>query len=159
MNRKTIRYKELRLQLVPCVAEKPEFYGDQCNGSTRAVEIAAAMIADQTRENFVAIMLDAKNSVIAAHLVSVGNLNTTLVHPREVFRPAIAIGAASIIVAHNHPSGDPDPSPEDIEITRRLRAAGLIVGIKLIDHIVIGDGRFVSMASQIGWTDLGKANE
>ena len=76
--------------------------------------------------------------------ISIGSLNTSLVHPREVFRPAIRKACASVILIHNHPSGDPTPSSEDIAVTRRLYEAGRLLGIEVLDHVVIGDGRFVS---------------
>ena len=89
-------------------------------------------------------LLDARHHVLAFPEISRGTLSTSLVHPREVFRPAVISGAASIIVVHNHPSGDPTPSKEDEVVTRRLARAGEILGIPLIDHLVIGDGRQVS---------------
>ena len=74
-----------------------------------------------------------------------GLLNTSLVHPREVFAPALAASAASLILVHNHPSGDPEPSPEDVEVTRQMAAAGEILGVPVRDHVVLGDGRWVSL--------------
>lgn len=97
------------------------------------------------KEKFYTLLLDGKNRLMALNLVSVGTLTASLVHPREVFKPAIAIGAAAVIVAHNHPSGDPVPSPEDVEITARLSEIGRLVGIRLLDHVVIGDGCFASL--------------
>lgn len=97
------------------------------------------------KETLKSILLDAKNKVIAIKTVSIGDLTSSIVHPREVFRDAIVNSAASIIVAHNHPSGDPTPSTDDVNITRRLMAAGETIGIELLDHIVIGDDKFVSL--------------
>ncbi|AIQ22006.1 DNA repair protein RadC [Paenibacillus sp. FSL H7-0737] len=96
-------------------------------------------------EHFVILMLDSKNGVIAKELISIGCLNACIVHPREVFRPAIKRNSASIICIHNHPSGNPDPSPEDGEITKRLTDAGTIIGIEVLDHIVIGHHKYVSL--------------
>lgn len=96
------------------------------------------------REHFCAILLDTKNKVISIEEISVGSLNTSLVHPREVFRPAIRKACASLILVHNHPSGDPTPSREDLDVTRRLCDAGKLIGIEILDHIVIGDGKFAS---------------
>ncbi|MFC5700506.1 DNA repair protein RadC [Cohnella faecalis] len=96
-------------------------------------------------ERFVCLFLNSKNHVIGRQTLSVGSLNASLVHPREVFRAAIRRSSASILCAHNHPSGDPTPSPEDIRLTRRLFEAGELVGIELLDHLVIGDNRFVSL--------------
>lgn len=97
------------------------------------------------KEHFICLFLNTKNHVIGQETLSMGSLNASIVHPREVFRAAIKRGSASIICAHNHPSGDPAPSQEDIEITRRLSDAGDIVGIDVLDHIIIGDGTFVSL--------------
>jgi DNA repair protein RadC len=96
-------------------------------------------IKELAQEVFVVISLNAKNRAIKKHLISIGIVSSSLVHPRETFRPAILDGASSIILAHNHPSGDPTPSSEDIKITRQLIAAGEIMGIKVLDHIVIGN--------------------
>jgi DNA repair protein RadC len=90
------------------------------------------------QEAFVTITLNSKNRAISKHLISLGTLNSALVHPREVFRVAILDGAAAMILAHNHPSGDPTPSSEDIKITRQLVSAGEIMGIKVLDHVVLG---------------------
>ena len=90
-------------------------------------------------ECFCMLSLDVKKKLIGAHIISKGNLNSSLVHPREVFKYAILDNAASIVVAHNHPSGDPTPSSDDREVTKRLVEAGEIIGIELVDHIVIGN--------------------
>ncbi len=100
------------------------------------------------REMFVVVLLDGKNGVIGFNVVSMGSLTATLVAPREVFKPAILANAASLILVHGHPSGDPEPSAEDKAITERLRQAGDLLGIKVVDHVVIGDGRFTSFADQ-----------
>ena len=102
-------------------------------------------LRDERREHFVVLLLDTRNGVMRHKTVSVGDLSSSIVHPREVFTEAIRHGAASLIVAHNHPSGDPVPSPEDAAVTRRLAEAGELLGIELLDHIVLGDGRFVSL--------------
>jgi DNA repair protein RadC len=101
------------------------------------------------KEVFRALYLDGRRRLIHSETVSIGTLTSTLVHPREVFQPAIACSAASLLVAHNHPSGDPGPSPEDFALTRRLRDAGRLLGIELVDHLVVGRGRFVSL-KQLG---------
>ena len=95
-------------------------------------------IEDLAQEAFVTITLNSKNRAISKHLISLGTLNSALVHPREVFRVAILDGAAAMILAHNHPSGDPTPSSEDIKITRQLVSAGQIMGIKILDHMILG---------------------
>lgn len=98
-----------------------------------------------TVEHFKIILLNIKNHILSVETVSVGNINTSIVDPKEVFRVALNRGCASIILVHNHPSGDPSPSGEDISITRRLKEGGEILGIQVLDHIVIGDGKFISL--------------
>jgi DNA repair protein RadC len=102
------------------------------------------------KETFFAVLLDGKNRILREAEISVGTLTSSLVHPREVFAPAVRESAAAIIVVHNHPSGDPNPSPEDREVTRRLRAAGEVVGIRVLDHVVVGDGSYASFLEK-GW--------
>lgn len=97
-------------------------------------------------EHFVMMSLSTKNQVIGVHTIFQGSLNASIVHPREVFQRALLNNAASIVVAHNHPSGDPSPSREDIEVTKRLAEAGKLLGIEVLDHLIIGDnGRYVSL--------------
>ena len=100
------------------------------------------------REMFVVLLLDGKNQVLGFNVVSVGTLTGALVHPREVFKAAILANAASLILVHGHPSGDPEPSAEDKAITQRLRQAGDLIGIKILDHVVIGDGTSRSFAEE-----------
>lgn len=96
------------------------------------------------KEVFKTILLDTKNQVIKIVDISMGSLNSSIVHPREVFSEAVKCGSNSVIFVHNHPSGDPAPSPEDLQTTQRLVNAGNILGIKVLDHIIVGDGRFIS---------------
>lgn len=100
------------------------------------------------REHFVVAYLDRKGGLNAVNVVSIGGLHSSIVHPREVFKPAIITSSASVILAHNHPSGDPTPSQEDVEITRRLIEAGNILGISVLDHIIVGSGRYISLKSK-----------
>lgn len=97
------------------------------------------------REHFKVLLLDTKNRLLGIETVAVGTLNASLIHPREVFKPAIRRSAASVILAHNHPTGSPSPSPEDVEITRRFADSGRIVGIEILDHIIIGECGFESL--------------
>ncbi|WP_029421719.1 JAB domain-containing protein [Alicyclobacillus macrosporangiidus] len=114
-----------------------------------AANIFRDYIGNADREMFVVMVLSTKHNVNAIHTVSLGILDASIVHPREVFKPAILSNASSVIVGHNHPSGDPEPSPEDEAVTRRLVEAGKILGIDVLDHIVIGDeGRFVSLKAR-----------
>lgn len=98
------------------------------------------------REAFVVVALNARHKPIAWHVVSIGTMLGTSVHPREVFRPMLVAGATAVVVAHNHPSGDPRPSAEDADVTTRLRDAGDLLGITVLDHVVVGDGRHYSFA-------------
>ena len=99
-------------------------------------------MAHLDRETFVVLLLDTKNRVLVSPTISVGTLSSSLVHPREVFKPAVRVSAANVILVHNHPSQDTTPSREDREITKRLKAAGEIFGIQVLDHVIIGDGHF-----------------
>jgi DNA repair protein RadC len=99
-------------------------------------------IGNLDRENFVVVLLNTRNEVIETSTVSVGTLGASLVHPREVFKPAIRASAASVILAHNHPSGKVEPSREDHEVTRRLGEAAGILGIEVLDHVIVGDGYY-----------------
>lgn len=104
-----------------------------------------AWMRDLKKEHFYALYLDTRRRLISSETISIGTLDSSLVHPREVFRPAIEQGASALLVAHNHPSGDPEPSAEDLLLTRRLEDAGNILGFTLLDHLVIGRHRFVSI--------------
>jgi DNA repair protein RadC len=111
-------------------------------------DVAQLMMADlryEAKEHLYALMLDARNQVRHTRSISTGTLTESLVHPREVFSEVIKFSAASFVLVHNHPSGDPDPSPEDIKTTKRLIEAGKVMGVELLDHVIIGDGRWCSM--------------
>lgn len=113
--------------------------------SPRSVfEYLAPRLSHLDHEQFMVILLNAKNHVIDVECVSVGTLTASLVHPREIFKSAIRRSAHAIVLAHNHPSGDPTPSREDREVTQRLIQAGKLLGIEVLDHLVVGDGRYVS---------------
>lgn len=121
-------------------------YSDSLRGASEAARILSAYIADQPQEHFVVMLLNIKSKIIGLNTVNVGTIDTTLVRICEVFRPAILGNAHSIIVAHNHPSGDPTPSPEDARLTREIVKAGKILDIEVVDHIVIGaNGSYVSL--------------
>jgi DNA repair protein RadC len=123
------------------LAERP-----QIRESASAARVLAEYIGESDREVFVVAFLTIRHRVLGLHTVSVGCLSSSLVHPREVFKPAILAGSAALLIAHNHPSGDPEPSAEDFALTRRLVAAGSLLGIEVLDHVVLGEaGRFVSL--------------
>lgn len=105
-------------------------------------------LMQETKEMFLTLHLDGKNRIIAMDVVSIGSLNQSIVHPREVFKTALLSNAAALILIHQHPSGDPSPSSEDISITRRLKEAGEIMGIKVLDHIIVGDGEYLSFVER-----------
>lgn len=107
-------------------------------------------LRDLPQEEFHALLLNTRHKVVREVLVTRGILDASLIHPREVFRPAVAEGAAGVILVHNHPSGDPTPSPEDRAVTRQLGAAGRALGIPVVDHVVVGRGRYVSLSSELG---------
>jgi len=116
-------------------------------------EEVAALYMEEMRylkkEYFKVLFLNTKNEILSVENTSIGNLNSSIVHPREVFRSAVKKGAAAIIVIHNHPSGNPMPSQNDLDITRRLCEAGQLLGIPVLDHLIIGDGVFISLKEKM----------
>ena len=144
------------------VAGRPWRRGDAFLGAKQIYEHFAPSLRDERREFFVVAFLDARHRLIGEEVISTGSLVASIVHPREVFRPAVRHAAAGIIVAHNHPSGDPTPSAEDWAVTERLRRTGETLGIELIDHVVIGDGAWASLREEcaikekegeVGWRE------
>lgn len=131
------------------LARRTSKYSDLPRPVIKTPDDAANLVMEEMRhfdrEHFRAILLNTKNQVIGTDKVSVGTLNSSAVHPRELFRNAIKRGAASVILVHNHPSGDPAPSREDMDITRRVKEVGNIIGIEVLDHIIIGDNKFTSL--------------
>ena len=145
--RKINTLQKVNVVSIQLVKEKSLAYGSkQINCPKDAAVIAGDFLAGADREHFVVVCLDTKSNVNALNTVSVGTLNSSLVHPREVFKAAILANSNAIILCHNHPSGDPSPSKEDMEVTKRLVEAGNIMGIEVLDHVVIGDnGNYVSL--------------
>ena len=125
---------------------------DEPRVSMKNPESVANLLMEDMRglkqEHLVALLLNAKCEIESRITVSIGELTSTVVHPREVFRPAIRKGAAGIILAHNHPSGDPTPSQDDIQSTKRIMEVSKLVGIRLLDHLIIGDGRYISLRNE-----------
>ncbi len=132
---------------VTLVRERTEDYG-QLRSSTDSRQILSQYLDGVDREHFVILMLDRKNKIIGINTVSIGSLTASIVHPREVFKPAILANAAAIVCGHNHPSGAPSPSKEDRALTTRLVEAGKLLGIQVLDHIIIGDDRYYSFADE-----------
>lgn len=130
---------------VELVREAAPLYDSVISCSQDVYELVHDEVSRWDRERFVTLILDSKNRVIAVEEVSVGSLQASLVHPREVMKAAILANGAAFICVHNHPSGDPKPSTEDERITRRLRDAGELMGIPCLDHVVVGREVFVSM--------------
>ncbi len=118
------------------------------NSPKEAVSLLMPMMRHLKQEHLYALLLDVKNKIIAKTLISKGGLASSTVHPREVFKKAIKKSCASLIIAHNHPSGDPTPSDNDIEVTKRLLSAGEVLGIDLLDHLIIGDGKYISLKAK-----------
>ena len=118
----------------------PTSWDRQLRQSRDVADLMADVVAGLDREAFFVVLLDGKNRASGINLVSLGSLTAALVHPREVFKPAIAGSAAALVLVHNHPSGDPTPSEEDRLLTARLCQAGDLLGIKILDHLVIGEG-------------------
>lgn len=110
-----------------------------------ALEVFKTLLENSDREKLVVCCLNTKNEPTNLSIVSVGSLNSSVVHPREVFKTAVMSNAASIIVAHNHPSGDTTPSKEDINITERLKKSGEIIGVALLDHLIVGNNTYLSL--------------
>lgn len=112
-------------------------------------QVASSLVMEEMRhldrEHFRIMILNTKHQVISVETISIGSLNASIVHPREVFKHAMRKSAAALILVHNHPSGDPSPSSEDLNVTKRLMDAGILLGIEILDHIIIGDNKFYSM--------------
>jgi DNA repair protein RadC len=117
----------------------------QITSPRNVAELLLPLYGSRSVEQFGVVLLDTKHRVMRTTIVSVGTLDASVVHPREVFREAASAGAAAIVLFHNHPSGDPDPSPEDVALTRRLIAAGMLMGIDVIDHVILADVRYCSL--------------
>lgn len=139
-----MRVRELRLEYRP----RPDLgrYDNRIPLKTprEAATFLLPIFEKETVEVFLAVFLTTKHTLIGFHEVSRGTLDSTPAHPREVFKAAILANSAAVIVAHNHPSGDPDPSPDDVALTEKLRLAGALIGIDLLDSMIVADGRYYS---------------
>ena len=131
---RTVGLYQLHVRRVSTVCDAPTI---TCPADV--TPIIQALTKEAAEERFIVVFLDARNRVTGSQIVSIGSLNASIVHPREVFRAAILHGAAAIILGHNHPSGDPTPSSDDMELTRRLVKSGELLGIEVLDHVIIGD--------------------
>lgn len=123
---------------------EPELKDFDIKEPQSVIKAIRASIKDKAKEHFKLILLNARNKILGVSTISIGSLNASIVHPREVFKDAIAHSAYSVVLAHNHPSGDPEPSENDIKMTKKLVESGKILGIEVIDHIIIGKNEFCS---------------
>ncbi len=142
------KYKRINFYTLKMVKEDSELYEvPVIKSPTEVYQAAKQLLAlhEEPEEHFCILCLNAKNKIVGVHTISIGSLNASIVHPREVFKAAMLNNASGIICLHNHPSGDPEPSREDIETTRRLVEAGEIMGIKVLDHVIIGEQSYLSM--------------
>jgi DNA repair protein RadC len=134
------------------LARKLEGFSDEPRRKIRSPADVYSLLyprmREQKRERLVALLLDTKNQVLREEVISIGSLNANIVHPREVFKAALMESCASVILSHNHPSGDPTPSREDIAVTEKLIEGGKLLGIDVLDHVVIGEGRYVSLKDE-----------
>jgi len=138
------------LELGRRAASEPADTSGRIRGPRDVFQRMGPLLRDLRQEEFHALLLNTQHRIIRDVLVSRGILDASLIHPREVFRGAIVESAAGLILVHNHPSGDPTPSPEDRAVTRQLSGAGRAVGIPVLDHIIIGEGRYVSLGEEGG---------
>jgi DNA repair protein RadC len=135
-------------QLARRFAAEPLRPGERLASSADVFRHFHERLRDRRREVFLALLLDSKNRLLREVQVSEGSLTASIVHPREVFAPVVRESAAAVLFVHNHPSGDPTPSREDLEITTRLREVGELMGVRVLDHIIIGSGEYVSLADR-----------
>ena len=135
---------ELGRRISTRAAEKLE----RIDGPEDVARCVMPMLRFERKEHFLILLLDTRNRVIAMPTISIGGLTASIAEPREIFREAIQRSAASIILVHNHPSGDPQPSPEDIILTKRMMKAGELMGISVLDHVIIGNDNFISLKDE-----------
>ncbi len=131
---------------VVLVRERAQIFPDPIQNSAEVFRLLGAEARTWERERFLTLILDGKNRIVAIDEVAVGTATAALVHPREILKTVILANGVSIVLVHNHPSGDPTPSKEDLALTRRIKAAAELMGIMLLDHVVLGYGRFRSLA-------------
>lgn len=134
-----------------CELTKRRYRGKQprqIRGPDDVVALIGPKLRKEAREHFLVLLLNARHEVIGKETVSIGSLNASIVHPREVFKPAVLASAASVVLVHNHPSGDPEPSEEDLAITKRLVEGGEILGIAVLDHVIVASRGVVSFRSR-----------
>ncbi|MBI4597997.1 MAG: DNA repair protein RadC [Candidatus Omnitrophica bacterium] len=145
--------KAVQLKAAAELARRMALAGSHDQPAIDSAEAAAAIVRphllEKKKEHFVALLLDSRHRLIRLAPIAIGSLSATLVHPRELFKEAIAASAAAVIVAHNHPSGDPEPSAHDLELTTRLMEAGVLLGIEVLDHVIVATGGTSSLRARI----------
>lgn len=143
---KKVAAKRVDIVKIQMVKERSLLYKNRTVHSPQnGFDLMKQFLGDVDREHFIVMCLDTKNQPTSLNICHIGSLNSSLVHPREVFKPAILSNAASIMVGHNHPSGNPEPSEADIMMTKRLEEAGDLMGIRLLDHLIIGADTYISL--------------
>lgn len=148
--RKTMRVKTIKAVYSSfTVAEEARDWFHPETSVSNSVQVATLFehLKQETKEVFATVHLDSKNRILCIETVSIGSLNAAIVHPREVFKTALLSSAAALVLVHNHPSGDPTPSREDLELTKRLKEGGDLLGIRILDHVIIGTSH-LSMADR-----------
>ena len=148
-----IAYNDTFIREVRATYHRTETPTAAISGPESAAAFIRSILFDNSREHFVALYLDSSHQVACYSIVAIGTTNQCLVHPREVFQRAILSGATAIIVAHNHPSGNLTPSQEDIKLTARLKEAGELLGITLLDHLVVSDAEYESIVNVLQKVD------
>lgn len=141
--------KRVDIVSLKMIRENSILYGNRrIKSSYEAVGLVKEFLENSDREKLIVCCLNTKNEPTSLSVVSVGSLNSSIVHPREVFKTAVVSNSASIIIAHNHPSGDIRPSKEDLNVTERIKQSGEILGIKLLDHLIIGNEKYLSLKEE-----------
>lgn len=149
--RRPIKFKQIKVVMETLTVREEVgqyFQADRRYTSPAQVAEIFSFLHNEVKEHFFTVHLDGKNRILCLDLVSVGSLNQSIVHPREVFKTSLSTSAASLLLVHNHPTGDPTPSAEDIAITRRLKEAGEIIGIKVLDHVIVGTEGYLSFVER-----------
>ncbi|MBK7877816.1 MAG: DNA repair protein RadC [Planctomycetes bacterium] len=150
---KKVRVRRVVSKFESVVCESPileNAYGESIRSAKSVAGMMMPLLQEEVVEVFTVLLLNGKHRVVGMAEVSRGTLTTALVHPREVFGPALRMSSAAVIVVHNHPSGDPEPSVDDVEVTRRLIEVGRMLGVPLLDHVIVGEsGRFTSLRERL----------
>lgn len=148
-----VRVRRVVSKFEGVVCESPTLespYGESVSSPKSVADMMKPVLEPEIVEVFAVLLLNGKHRIIGMAEISRGTMTTALVHPREVFGPALRLSAAAIIVVHNHPSGDPEPSVEDVEVTRRLIGVGRMLGVPVLDHVIVGeDGRYTSLRERL----------